>query len=486
MKKYVILTSVLALAACGGGSSHHGGGAAPIVPDAPADVEKPFVPQKDYVADSNAEITSMVSNSEAQVVTYVVDKLGEDAASVGLGNAARTATTRGAFVPSPATGNMDYDRAKELMELAQWLGDSTTTHDDITAMFNKSKTDQNKIKSALKLLDDMYCYVGGSADETATRILERRAAKDFEKPMAEIKEKSEILVLRDVVFTMSSASLGDEDGGKDELTFDVDKDGRITGINFKTYAPNKKGELVAAEEGSFSAKRPDDDKNAFEIHQERKGSVLTGDVTLKTYGKDIGLKYSDFGALVGTITETTPGHAPESGMAYEGFAGGYANKKIDVADMSGKMDFAGRAIGTVQGKNGGDDLALDGDATLHFNNGAETLSLAFDNWYDIRIEKNGNQGDIYFTNGDAISDKDVDYKFDRGDEFSTKNFISGDYNGKVDNDENGQYGKIDINYYGNDGNPIEATGVLQYVEDCLQSGDDAQIRANMAFGVVKQ
>ena len=39
---------------------------------------------------------------------------------------------------------------------------------------------QNKIKSALKLLDDMWCYVGGDADETAQRILERREA--FKKP----------------------------------------------------------------------------------------------------------------------------------------------------------------------------------------------------------------------------------------------------------------------------------------------------------------
>ena len=146
------------------------------------------------------------------------------------------------------------------------------------------------------------------------------------------------------------------------------------------------------------------------------------------------------------------------------------------------MNFKGHVVGTVQPKSGdGDGLPLGGDATLNFNNGIETLSLAFDNWYNVRIEKNGAQGNIYFTNGDVITNDE--YKFATGNELTTENFLNGNYEGKVVEDDVSHYGKIDINYYGNGGKPVEATGVLQYVEHLQQGGG---VRANMAFGVVKE
>ena len=146
------------------------------------------------------------------------------------------------------------------------------------------------------------------------------------------------------------------------------------------------------------------------------------------------------------------------------------------------MNFVGRVVGTVQPKSGdGDGLPLGGVATLNFNNGTEILSLAFDNWYDVRIEKTDDQGDIHFTNGDVITN-DV-YKFAAGNELTTENFLNGNYEGKVVDKSTSHYGKIDINYYGNNDKPVEATGILQYVEHLQQGGG---VRANMAFGVTKQ
>jgi DNA polymerase elongation subunit (family B) len=211
-------------------------------------------------------------------------------------------------------------------------------------------------------------------------------------------------------------------------------------------------------------------------------SIRASNMSIETYGRSVGLKYSDFGAFVGKMHETDSNGNTESGMQYEGFAGGYVNKEIKVANMTGKMDFSGRVIGTVQPKSEeGDNLRLDGNATLNFNNGTETLSLAFDNWYDVKIEKNGTQGDIHFTNGDVITNDE--YKFAAGNELKTDNFINGNYEGKVVEDGVSHYGKIDINYYGNADKPTEATGVLQYVEH-LQTGGG--VRANMAFGGTRQ
>ena len=64
MKKLAILTSILALTACGGGSGS--GGSAPIMPDAPVVPEAPVVPDSgmrvsDDAIESNELITSMAS-----------------------------------------------------------------------------------------------------------------------------------------------------------------------------------------------------------------------------------------------------------------------------------------------------------------------------------------------------------------------------------------------------------------------------------------
>ena len=113
--------------------------------------------------------------------------------------------------------------------------------------------------------------------------------------------------------------------------------------------------------------------------------------------------------------------------------------------------------------------------------GLEFRDLVVYNWYDVRIEKTGDQGDIHFTNGDVITNDE--YKFAAGNELKTDNFLNGNYEGKVVEDGVDHYGKIDINYYGNNDKPVEATGILQYVEK-RPTGDG--VRANMAFGVAKQ
>lgn len=470
MKKLALLISILALAACGGGS-------APIVPDVPVTPSK-----TEMVRTSNSVITSMLSvDNESIRTSYVKNALGDDYysdVSGGTFNPSRNAAIRSSS--NPGNGKNICKSEKDCNDLAfnnmkNWLIENIDSLDENNI---ENSSDLRKALILAGFKDDLP----GNWDDIKAWFFDnketiKQQAQDIYDQLGEHEEFN----LADVVFTMSSASLGDEDGGKDELKFDVDENGKITGVDFKTYAPNDQGELVKAGEGDFYAKRTGD-KNEFLIHQEREGKILEGNMSIETYGRSVGLKYSDFGAFVGKMHETDSNGNTESGMQYEGFAGGYVNKEIKVANMTGKMDFSGRVIGTVQPKSEeGDNLRLDGNATLNFNNGTETLSLAFDNWYDVKIEKNGNQGDILFTNGDVITNDE--YKFAAGNELKTDNFINGNYEGKVVEDGVSHYGKIDINYYGNADKPTEATGVLQYVEH-LQTGGG--VRANMAFGGTRQ
>ena len=466
MKKLAILTSILSLTACGGGS---GGGSAPIMPDAPV-----VTNEAEMARSSNSVITGMVSiNNESIRTDYVKKALGDDYysdVSNGTINPSRSAVIRS----GSTTGN-----GKNVCKSEKDCNDLAFNNMKNWLIENIDSLDENNIENSADLrkalmLAGFKDELSGNWDDIKAWFFDnketiKQQAQDIYDQLGEHEKFN----LEDVVFTMSSASLGDEDGGKDELTFDVNENGKIIGVDFKTYAPNDQGELVKADEGDFYAERTDN-KNEFLIIQEREGEVLEGNVAIETYGYDIGLKYSDFGAFVGVIN----GDAIK-----EGFAGGYITKEVkDISKISGEMNFEGRVVGTVQPKSeDGDNLPLDGAATLSFNNGTESLSLAFDNWYDVQIEKTGEQGNIHFTNGDVITNDE--YKFASGNELTTENFLNGNYEGKVVEDGVSHYGKIDINYYGNNDKPVEATGVLQYVEHLPTGGG---VRANMAFGAVKK
>lgn len=433
MKKLVILTSVLALTACGGGSGS-GGGSAPIMPDAPVVPEEPFV---DPVADSNSEITSMISNSEYQVARYVAYKLGDYASDVNL---SRTATTRGAFVPRIPTGDTDYDTARELVDLAAWLVDDTTSESDIVEMFNKSTLDKNKIKSALKLMDDMYCFVGGDAVETARRIKEH----DFDEPLADLQQKTTVFNLEDVRFITGDAF------DTEEFAISVDETGKVNALNMRGNTLERTGDKTA------------------DFHTTISNGAL-GDITTTTsyesYGKQLGLRYADFGVLHVHAVPNTWLDKDEI-MPY---IGGYDdNMKINPNSISETVEFTGIAKGSVQGAAG--TLPLE-DTNAHLtvnehNPGEEKLTAVFDNWYNVSLSKKD----------DLVT-------------FS----ISGDYTGNYTlntptpglsqgGDTTQQEAvKFDTAYYGESNNPTEAVVLFNYSQGNQPDGND-QDYTHVAIG----
>ncbi len=226
-----------------------------------------------------------------------------------------------------------------------------------------------------------------------------------------------------------------------------------------------------------------------DLKNSQKGFYLEGSdnqkttITYKSYAKDIGengLQYTDFGTLLI--------NAKEGNMDVNEtfvFAGGYDAKRLEKQNQSGEFNFEGKAVAAVvyqQYSSDGEDRdektkTFDGSAKLTFNNGQETLTTNFDNWYDVTVtSNNSNNYDIKFSGGDKIAAEDASHKFDNT-EFTKDNFI-GDYKtGGADD----SYGAADIGYYGDAGNPSEAAGYIAYGEHI--NGTSTELNAQIGFGL---
>lgn len=228
----------------------------------------------------------------------------------------------------------------------------------------------------------------------------------------------------------------------------------------------------------------------------------------QSYAKEMKLAYSDFG-LLNRISDkeyiNNDGKEQTDTMKETiVFAGGYKDKKIEAKDLAENMTFEGRAVGgvnVIETDNHGDisnavnkNLGLDGDATLVFdrNNGTQTVTAEFDNWYDVKAETDidGKTGKLTLTNGDKIAD--ADFKFRGQDTYTVEDFTTAkqllaepkepidanspgaeqylkdngilDYYGNPENHNDPSFGAMEIDYYGDDGTPKETTGYVFYEE----------------------
>ncbi|MDE6224164.1 MAG: hypothetical protein K2M23_01670 [Alphaproteobacteria bacterium] len=160
------------------------------------------------------------------------------------------------------------------------------------------------------------------------------------------------------------------------------------------------------------------------------------EMTLKSMGKELELSYFDFFKYNDTVIEYGDdgnGHitTKENGEKREnqyGLFGGYKEREISpnkVEKDIASIDFTGKAVGGVEtrlhreGENFRDkkSIALEGNAKLNFKNGdipTSTLTMNFDNWYDVVIKQNGDISDnnfsVEFTN---FTGDDAEFKFDK-------------------------------------------------------------------------
>lgn len=195
-------------------------------------------------------------------------------------------------------------------------------------------------------------------------------------------------------------------------------------------------------------------------------------------GKGTNLLYSDFGTVHVNSWEGEEDKIDETFV----FAGGYEAKRISQEQLLDKeMEFEGKAVAALiyqypnsnnecEGERCEKSTNYDGTATLKFTGGNETLSAKFDKWYDVSVKSNGNNYNINFSD----KDKSIEeiYKFsDETVKNGVNNFV-GEYRTENKGDS---YGAVDIGYYGDNGNPSEATGYVAYGEEFNGTGLHAQI-----------
>ena len=432
MRKYVLAGFGLLLSACGGGGNPSG------------DVSP--VNRVESASLSNARITSMITNSKYQVSRYVANKLGEtDAASVNLG--------RGAFA-SVHTGNEKYDNAQELIDLAGWLVNDSTTMDDIRTKYETSTSDENKIKLALKLLDAQGLYMGDNhGTETATNILNAR--ESLAEPLAKLKQNTKIFDINTVNFDLAGGHFSDY-GQK--IKFSTDGRGRIkdisldgdsrfeglkrngesatfsvinrpiyhytipigdTGENFFVEGATSLRELKdklkikiesrfdknSDEYNTYASQVDEITEDSFATNDENHGKqILDATFTPEFLGKEVGLRYSDFGLM--NITTHFYGRNPEE--ISEAIAGGYTTNEFAENVIETPMNFSGRAVGSVQYRryvteNPGtenekevlaatENMKLNGGASMNFDpsNAHQQVNLTFADWYNVSADTDGN------------------------------------------------------------------------------------------------
>ncbi len=547
MRNLAILTSVLALAACGGGSGGMGPGA----------VVKPsgdeFLVSQDSgltMVDVNAMRTSQY---EQAMKTVQAIESGHDVD--GGATVSRVAVAHRQGINSFAKSNEytaeDIDAAYQIMHdiLVGGSLENKTNHDVLMALalsgmqeldiieFLKSVNNGNSnLTENIKYFMDVLA--GDEKTDEIEKLISRAnfVYKDFGKEFkttlnnAEFKGTVEGLHFTFVFEDGQVKSLTQVDGNEESYAtigggrFQQSKKGTeywcdvpmgggnsISGSVFfaSGETPTEqeiKERLLSVlkvyiqndQDGSTLARVREylDDMNIITYKEEcgdGNGCVVSAPVNysdgilVESRGKELGLKYSDFGLLISSAT-MNPGHVDVDDTVTEidkeityhehgVFFGGYADNEANAPTTD--MTFSGLAYAGVTTKRndweGTDEYQepklaqYDGVATLTVTNTDGLLNqklvadFSGDGWYTVTVDDMGtmNNNGIHFTGKSA----DSEFAYRTGD-------------GDLEN--------LEMKYYGPDvDTPTEATGVIQYVERDVNAESDSDwgYKADISFGV---
>jgi len=405
MKKFTILTSVLALTACGGGS---GGGQ-------PGAIVNPSLTDEQRTAaeESNANLTNMKS--------FII---------VGGSNPTVNPNSRQSGVQM-ADGGVMYDLENVEFKTASML-------------LNTSIDDSAIIK---------FKTTNGVVDE----------------------------------ITMSVEGINDENEQ----------------IDLKINSRRHDNTSVFNEHGTLSFK-------VNGVEESDPDEFSTFELLYKSGARDTGLSYSDFGV----VQWGESGNYDTSNY----FAGGYDVKRTDTNNgavdytrmnelaqnsADGKLTFTGKADGVVRIGSMSDDadthytannkLDLSTTANLEFANGTTTLTANFDNWYDVTatMDSTGKLVDLRFANGNKegfYHSDNYDFKWRRDGNSQNTHIAEPTRNidlGTPENPDRSETVITDgfVQYYGDNGNPAEAVGVIKHGDSLHESG---AMRFDMGFGGTRQ
>ena len=174
-------------------------------------------------------------------------------------------------------------------------------------------------------------------------------------------------------------------------------------------------------------------------------------ITYGSIGKDVGLKYADFGSIT---YDVKLGNETDKDTTL--FYGGYdelSAKASDLPQVDTEMNFEGKALAKVEREINDDDVSklYNGTANLTFKDGKETLVADFTDWHKVTIETDGSKPSGYaFTFDKTPTDTNFTVPF-------------------------GGREAVDIKYYGeNPKNPDEFAGSAFY--------EQGGFNAEMVFG----
>ena len=502
MKKLTILTSLLALTACGGGS----GGVAPN--DIQTNLQNLDIPASrisSTVAESNKAVTSMDSSitNVSEMTAAVENVIGSDALNAIASNSEtisnlinRSATSRNADLRSSNWGNSAKAKGSYIFleggqKFKNWSQDKKrdffAKQPDIVKYWGKVFCGCNTNSLSW---DQIFAIFDNNTNQNNwNNFYEQNHYREY--------------TLENVDFTMAAASggHGDEGGSKDIVKFKLDPsgNGEIDAVIHEAWVVSENGTLVKSEDETAIFTR-NGDTNTFHVVQTNgEGNTFEGDGYFLTYGDDVKLKHSDFGRMKYDLITTHPDGTrdPNPEVSYESFAGGYKYLRKDAPETS--MNFAGIAVGSVS--SGNVDTNISGRAELSFDSGTETLNMYFSQpadlgegdtpWYDMTIVRSNSGNSVTFTTNDELNETiNPQIRFNDFGESTTRtpnNFHLVDgYNGVgYETGNSGKiwgdgYAKLEVGYYGID-ETTEATGVMQYVEQ----SDGGEIRMDAGFGMVK-
>lgn len=451
MKKYLILTSVLALAACGGGG--HGG----------VSGAEQYARSGDLISDgarsSNSALTSMAS---AVVV-----------AKDGSGNAVvRTAKTFGGkeydvytlkdvrfyIAQDPTQGWFQFDMDDEgrVASVQETLGNVS---DNI-----------QRIDNTTRFRGPMFEYVKDGGDNAKYRVLDNGN-----------------ITIDDLNAVEAEEELSGGHWNRIDEVLDIKTFGRDQGLQFSDFGhfnpvyktKNKTlttdDQIAAARAGTLHRNDDDDKFNSDEdmekeFNNSQDYQLFAGGYAIKN------------GELVDTLT-------PTAGMAFKGTAHGrvyssiqtkgtFAGSRTTYLDAYGvEHDDGTDPNSALHPNKAGHDMAqnfVTNNATLTFDGTRETLTMPFaaDGFYDVVITRDNldnNTVAVQFNNGGAVPQH--------------LRQETGEYD---------QEGVVKMGYYGID-NPTEAAGVVQYRTEKVLAGDTdtndyatREWEVQAAYGMKKQ
>lgn len=507
MKRYFLLTSVLALAACGGGSGGGGSGiVAPVGYNGSARVSDTAIASNSSITNMKSEVV-VASNSSSPIVS-------------------RSATTH--------SGGVTYTSYR-LDDIKLYAADASHTGDG----YLQIGLDNNG------RIDKMTMELSGAG----AAVTREEESKVFHGPILEyVADEVHVVSVDDVA---ANADVATRNAYKDQQHWD---DGKWVatddGWNYIEYGDQAVTRIPATEGVSMANLTTPKDSNGDDIAGH--WNFVNEYMTVETYGKDIGtddqsntisLQYSDFGhfnpVYKEKLVDLTSSNGQNKGNVAEGwnaeitkdartaeqvetlmgkedyqlFAGGYAITGTSMSDDRPTLtptegaEYKGMAIGrvyaSIQGGGAGRDAKLEAwdvpydlniddeddsndaysnnaghdmakkftttEATMTIGaNGKQTLEMPFhtDGFYDVKVVKEG-------------SDPAVVTFTDTGSIMTTSQYRRNDNEGTPEVDFNPGYYGVNT--------ASEAAGTMRYYsKEDLGGGFKREWEFQAAYGMVKQ